>query len=62
MKKKCMWCGKTYEEHISLASDLAWARTPCMLRKSGFITKSELRGKTKVNIDMRKLKGSSSLT
>ena len=45
MEEKCMWCGRTYEQHeTQRAVDAAVPKVPCLLLKSGFVksTKKEV--------------------
>jgi len=42
LKDKCVWCGKTYEEHRDEPfPNGAVAKTPCGLLKSGFVAKRD---------------------
>jgi len=36
---KCVWCGKSYEEHMDKANPNATAKVPCLLLKSHFFTR-----------------------
>lgn len=39
--EKCVWCGKTYEQHVDYFYNGIKAKTPCGLLKSGFLPRKK---------------------
>ncbi|MFZ2882123.1 MAG: hypothetical protein WA019_03545 [Candidatus Moraniibacteriota bacterium] len=42
LTRKCMWCGKTFQDHMDKPLPNATPRVPCLLLKSGFVARKEV--------------------